>query len=171
MNGFGFIEYKDPMDARDVVPGLSLAPLQARGNDLLTTPRIHSLPYVTDFLVFYFPPFWLTPRQDGSDFMGERLTVQFARGSRHRDGAPGGPGGGFGNQERAPPRPRRTQHRMQITGLPSDTSWQVCSPSPFLLSGLPWILPVFPSLSRRALVFLHPRHGRPGACTQPKTAF
>jgi hypothetical protein len=21
MNGFGFIEYKDPMDARDVVPG------------------------------------------------------------------------------------------------------------------------------------------------------
>ena len=24
MNGFGFIEYKDPMDARDVVPGESL---------------------------------------------------------------------------------------------------------------------------------------------------
>ena len=23
MNGFGFIEYKDPMDARDVVPGKS----------------------------------------------------------------------------------------------------------------------------------------------------
>lgn len=23
MNGFGFIEYKDPMDARDVVPGSS----------------------------------------------------------------------------------------------------------------------------------------------------
>jgi hypothetical protein len=23
MNGFGFIEYKDPMDARDVVPGTS----------------------------------------------------------------------------------------------------------------------------------------------------
>ena len=23
MNGFGFIEYKDPMDARDVVPGES----------------------------------------------------------------------------------------------------------------------------------------------------
>lgn len=22
MNGFGFIEYKDPMDARDVVPGM-----------------------------------------------------------------------------------------------------------------------------------------------------
>ncbi|KAH7312238.1 hypothetical protein B0I35DRAFT_436478 [Stachybotrys elegans] len=74
MNGFGFIEYKDPMDARDVVP-------------------------------------------DGTEFMGERLTVQFARGSRHREG-------GFGNQERAPPRPRRTPHRMQITGLPNDTSWQ-----------------------------------------------
>ncbi|PNY23106.1 Pre-mRNA-splicing factor srp2 [Tolypocladium capitatum] len=75
MNGFGFIEYKDPMDARDVVP-------------------------------------------DGSDFMGERLTVQFARGSRNREG------GGFGNHERAPPRPRRTPHRMQITGLPNETSWQ-----------------------------------------------
>ncbi|KAK1672909.1 hypothetical protein BDP55DRAFT_634422 [Colletotrichum godetiae] len=78
MNGFGFIEYKDAMDARDVVP-------------------------------------------DGSDFMGERLTVQFARGTRHREG---GSAGGFGNNERAPPRPRRTPHRMQITGLPTDTSWQ-----------------------------------------------
>jgi len=76
MNGFGFIEYKDAMDARDVVPAFH-----------------------------------------GSTFMGERLTVQFARGSRHREG-------GFGNQETRPPRPRRTPHRMQITGLPNDTSWQ-----------------------------------------------
>jgi RNA recognition motif-containing protein len=77
MNGFGFIEYKDPMDARDVVPAYH-----------------------------------------GTDFMGERLTVQFARGSRHREG------GAFGNQDRPVPRPRRTPHRMQITGLPNDTSWQ-----------------------------------------------
>jgi len=28
MNGFGFIEYKDPMDARDVVPGKD--PLHSR---------------------------------------------------------------------------------------------------------------------------------------------
>ncbi|KAL7932641.1 hypothetical protein V8C35DRAFT_306281, partial [Trichoderma chlorosporum] len=48
--------------------------------------------------------------------MGERLTVQFARGTRHREGGMG--------HERAPPRPRRTPHRMQITGLPNDTSWQ-----------------------------------------------
>ncbi|ORY62517.1 uncharacterized protein BCR38DRAFT_241613 [Pseudomassariella vexata] len=75
MNGFGFIEYKDAMDARDVVPAFH-----------------------------------------GSDFMGERLTVQFARGSRHREG--------FGNHERTAPRPRRTPYRMQITGLPNDTSWQ-----------------------------------------------
>ncbi|KAK1771840.1 hypothetical protein QBC33DRAFT_169492 [Phialemonium atrogriseum] len=80
MNGFGFIEYKDAMDARDVVPAFH-----------------------------------------GSDFMGERLTVQFARGSRHREGAPGG---GFGNHERTAPRPRRTPHRMQISGLPTETSWQ-----------------------------------------------
>jgi len=75
MNGFGFIEYKDAMDARDVVPSFH-----------------------------------------GSDFMGERLTVQFARGSRQRDT--------FAAPERAAPRPRRTPHRMQISGLPGETSWQ-----------------------------------------------
>ncbi|PQE24564.1 hypothetical protein CJF32_00007607 [Rutstroemia sp. NJR-2017a WRK4] len=49
--------------------------------------------------------------------MGERLTVQFARGTRNRDT--------FANTERnAPPRPRRTPHRMQISGLPGETSWQ-----------------------------------------------
>ncbi|KAI7485190.1 hypothetical protein KC357_g3026 [Hortaea werneckii] len=74
MNGFGFIEYKDSMDARDVVP-------------------------------------------DGSEFMGERLVVQFARGgNRPRDGQ-------F-DQPRMAPRPRRTVHRMTITGLPFETSWQ-----------------------------------------------
>lgn len=53
--------------------------------------------------------------------MGERLTVQFARGSRQqRDN------GGFAPHERGAPRPRRTPHRMQISGLPTDTSWQVC---------------------------------------------
>ncbi|EGP89924.1 uncharacterized protein MYCGRDRAFT_99129 [Zymoseptoria tritici IPO323] len=76
MNGFGFIEYKDAMDARDVVPAFH-----------------------------------------GSEFMGERLVVQFARGSnRPRDG--------FEQQPRQAPRPRRTVHRMTITGLPFETSWQ-----------------------------------------------
>ncbi|QIW94805.1 hypothetical protein AMS68_000323 [Peltaster fructicola] len=76
MNGFGFIEYKDSMDARDVVPAFH-----------------------------------------GSDFMGERLVVQFARGStRPRDG--------YEREPRAAPRPRRTVHRMTITGLPAETSWQ-----------------------------------------------
>ncbi|KAM0668149.1 hypothetical protein ACQRIT_000643 [Beauveria bassiana] len=81
MHGFGFIEYKDPMDARDVVPAFH-----------------------------------------GSDFKGTRLTVQFARGPRPRD--PPGYGGGGGHHDRAPPRPRRTIHRMTITGLPNETSWQ-----------------------------------------------
>ena len=59
---------------------------------------------------------------DGSEFMGERLVVQFARGStRPRDGP------GYG-QERMAPRPRRTVHRMTITGLPFETSWQVRTP-------------------------------------------
>jgi len=75
MNGFGFIEYKDSMDARDVVPAFH-----------------------------------------GSDFMGERLIVQFARGSRRNEN--------FTHQERAAPRPRRTAFRMRISGLPVETSWQ-----------------------------------------------
>jgi len=55
---------------------------------------------------------------DGSEFKGERLVVQFARGSnRPRDGP-------F-DQPRMAPRPRRTVHRMTITGLPFETSWQV----------------------------------------------
>jgi transcription initiation factor TFIID subunit 15 len=55
---------------------------------------------------------------DGSEFMGERLVVQFARGSnRPRDD--------HGFAPRMAPRPRRTVHRMTITGLPYETSWQV----------------------------------------------
>ncbi len=49
--------------------------------------------------------------------MGERLTVQFARGPRHRDT--------FAAPDRTAPRPRRTAYRMQISGLPGETSWQV----------------------------------------------
>ncbi|KAL1989569.1 hypothetical protein VTN49DRAFT_6766 [Thermomyces lanuginosus] len=77
MNGFGFIEYEDPLDARDVVPAFH-----------------------------------------GSEFKGERLTVQFARGPRRKD-----PYNGHGDRP-APPRPRRTIYRMQVSGLPPDTSWQ-----------------------------------------------
>ncbi|KAE8352893.1 hypothetical protein BDV28DRAFT_157495 [Aspergillus coremiiformis] len=74
MNGFGFIEYEDAMDARDVVP-------------------------------------------DGSDFKGERLTVQFARGPRRKENFPG-------PMDRPNmPRPRRTVYRMMVSGLP-ETSWQ-----------------------------------------------
>ena len=67
---------------------------------------------------------------DGSEFMGERLVVQFARGSTR-------PREGFEHQPRMAPRPRRTVHRMTITGLPFETSWQVSHtrpPLPFTLS-------------------------------------
>lgn len=145
MNGFGFVEYADPMDARDVVPGKPLlAPTPDQpylacllGKQWLTNNFVTaSLPYVKH-------PRWTAPClpnrpfpvrklilvKDGTEFMGERLTVQFARGSRNRE--PGPPGFGA-HGERAPPRPRRTAHRMQITGLPTDTSWQVClSPTSF----------------------------------------
>ena len=60
---------------------------------------------------------------DGSEFMGERLVVQFARGgTRQRDDP--------GFAPRMAPRPRRTVHRMTITGLPPDTSWQVSKSFP-----------------------------------------
>jgi hypothetical protein len=64
---------------------------------------------------------------DGSDFKGERLTVQFARGPRRKETFPGPP-----SDRPAAPRPRRTMFRMQISGLP-ETSWQVSSPYPFFL--------------------------------------
>jgi RNA recognition motif-containing protein len=58
MNGFGFIEYEDAMDAKDIVPGKFLLLDQL----LLTLSAFH-----------------------GSVFKGERLTVQFARGPRRKD--------------------------------------------------------------------------------------
>lgn len=58
---------------------------------------------------------------DGSDFMGERLIVQFARGSRRNEN--------FTPNERVPPRPRRTPYRMRIANLPVETSWQVRHPN------------------------------------------
>lgn len=103
MNGFGFIEYKDALDARDVVPGTNCSPASRYG--------------FTDSFIFLIA-------FHGSDFMGERLTVQFARGSRSREA--------FANTERTAPRPRRTPHRMQISGLPGETSWQVRVPRSFL---------------------------------------
>ncbi len=91
MNGFGFVEYEDPMDAKDVVPGKYL---RHRCWSTLTLPAFH-----------------------GSEFKGERLTVQFARGPRRKDD--------FGPSDRNVPRPRRTIYRMNITGLVPETSWQV----------------------------------------------
>jgi len=62
--------------------------------------------------------------------MGERLIVQFARGSRRNEN--------FTPHERAAPRPRRTPFRMRIANLPVETSWQVRYPSIwiFCVSGL-----------------------------------
>lgn len=66
---------------------------------------------------------------DGSDFKGERLTVQFARGPRRKENFPG-------PMDRPNmPRPRRTVYRMMVSGLP-ETSWQVSSPCLFF-SGFP----------------------------------
>ncbi|MCJ1480940.1 hypothetical protein MMC06_001095 [Schaereria dolodes] len=98
MNGFGFIEYDDAMDARDVVPAFRASPssmiIQASNNNLTK----------------------MQLKLDGSDLNGNRLTVQFARGTRPRDT--------FAQPDRTHPRPRRTAFRMQITGLPGETSWQ-----------------------------------------------
>ncbi len=103
------------------------------GEPLLTCASLSSFPYVRALTLPLQVPIPLNLSsvankhhpQDGSDFMGERLTVQFARGSRQRE--PPASGGGYSHDRgNAAPRPRRTPHRMQITGLPNDTSWQVC---------------------------------------------
>ena len=62
--------------------------------------------------------------------MVERLTVQFARGARHKDGYQAGP-----PDRNNAPRPRRTIYRMQISGLPGETSWQVSYTHSFQVSG------------------------------------
>ncbi|SLM34875.1 RNA recognition motif domain [Lasallia pustulata] len=63
MTGFGFLEYEDPMDARDVVP--------AYRTSYITSPRA----------LLHINYWWI----DGTMLNGSRLTVQFARGSRQRD--------------------------------------------------------------------------------------
>jgi hypothetical protein len=119
MNGFGFIEYEDALDARDIVPGK--AHRNFRTHPKLIT-NISSLPCASPYET---PLAALTVFADGSDFKGERLTVQFARGPRHKEGF-NGP-----SDRNVPPRPRRTIYRMQITGLPTDTSWQVSKAQSF----------------------------------------
>ena len=50
MNGFGFIEYKDAMDARDVVPGSCLAYASTIDENVRFANTLDSLPYV-------YPPY------------------------------------------------------------------------------------------------------------------
>lgn len=126
MNGFGFIEYDNPLDARDVVPGmraLQASPSKIYTNTASSQPTVcvlldSSCKQSSISLTYH-------GTQDGSDMSGSRLTVQFARGSRQRD---------FPAPDRTHPRPRRTAYRMQISGLPGETSWQVSSlPLPSVL--------------------------------------
>lgn len=77
-----------------------------------------TIAYRTYFRSVFAGTLLLKKSEDGSDLNGSRLTVQFARGARQRNEFAGPP-------ERPHPRPRRTAHRMQITGLPGETSWQV----------------------------------------------
>lgn len=97
---------------------------------ILAYPYAYSFPYVPPPL--YHPearrPLMTAYDEDGSDMNGSRLTVQFARGSRQRD---------FPAPDRTHPRPRRTAYRMQISGLPGETSWQVSSLLHYVCS---WLL-------------------------------
>ncbi|EFE35412.1 uncharacterized protein ARB_05454 [Trichophyton benhamiae CBS 112371] len=135
MQGFGFIEYEDAMDAKDVVPGedTSMVAFTFPGSfRFLFFPLCLCLLFFFHYSCFTFNP-WndavlilesvfvlvsCSPAFHGTDFKGERLTVQFARGPRRREPFPGPP------ERSAAPRPRRTIYRMQITGLP-ETSWQL----------------------------------------------
>ena len=83
-------------------------------NDVVSAFRAFTL-YPRDCLKHYSNT--IVRGKDGTDLNGNRLTVQFARGTRPRDT--------FAAPDRTHPRPRRTAFRMQITGLPGETSWQV----------------------------------------------
>lgn len=119
MNGFGFLEYEDPLDARDVVPGTLLAPTSFQVNADTFSRHAYESPSSSHYC--------LSDNDiDGTDFKGQRLTVQFARGPRDRDHRAGPPPGApppYG--ERGAPRTRRTVYRMNMAGLPPETSWQV----------------------------------------------
>ena len=132
MNGFGFIEYKDAMDARDVVPGKFVESHAIRGS-FANMCQLSVCIVAFDFRIHHLTAL------DGSDFMGERLIVQFARGSRRNEN--------FTPHERAAPRPRRTPFRMRISNLPVETSWQVRDPDDFGC-------PVFPVRA------IHPQSGK-----------
>ncbi|MDI1492988.1 MAG: hypothetical protein OHK93_004772 [Ramalina farinacea] len=99
MNGFGFVEYEDAADARDVVPHF-------RKHTLVRSSEEDEKHILTSNPLLCI---------DGMDMKGQRVTVQFARGSRPRD---------YPMPDRTHPRPRRTAFRLSITGLPGDTSWQ-----------------------------------------------
>lgn len=104
MTGFGFVQYDNEADAKEVVPGTKLPGGPSR---LLLLPL--TLGYPPPPIAFH-----------GREFKGQPLTVQFARGNRHN------PRHDFSNGgDRPYPRPRRTAFRMNITGLHPDTSWQV----------------------------------------------
>lgn len=112
MNGFGFLEYEDAMDARDVVPGMTVSHSRRY---LLANPI--SQPSVYLPILPYDDICILTTQIDGTEMNGSRLTVQFARGTRSKDNY-------SGPTDRAAPRPRRTIYRMVIEGLSPETSWQ-----------------------------------------------
>lgn len=131
MNGFGFIEYDDALDARDVVPGK--LPISILLVAALHDPCLRLCLQLSVCSSLTLPPEARRPLttaydEDGSDMNGSRLTVQFARGSRQRD---------FPAPDRTHPRPRRTAYRMQISGLPGETSWQVSSLLHYVCS---WLL-------------------------------
>lgn len=129
---------------------------------LFSKPFGHANPLRLAFRMLTTTTHWLTPGGflwpffpswfvDGTDFKGERLTVQFARGPRRKE-APGPP------ERPSAPRPRRTIYRMQLTGLP-ETSWQVRSTFPviglcgfffFLQPYAQIVFPIFPFISSGA---------------------
>ncbi|EEQ27839.1 pre-mRNA splicing factor [Microsporum canis CBS 113480] len=116
MQGFGFIEYEDAMDAKDVVPGEDTSVVAFTFLDFFFLCFSLFSVYSMDDALLIMGPVLILP-SNGTDFKGERLTVQFARGPRRREPFPGPP------ERSTAPRPRRTIYRMQITGLP-ETSWQ-----------------------------------------------
>lgn len=106
MQGFGFVDFDDPRDARDAVAELSESiPSSSKSG---------------------------ANSVDGKTMLGERVGVEFAKGGRdRRDDRFSDRGGRYDDRrpfERREPRfarPKRTGFRAIVENLHPSTSWQV----------------------------------------------
>lgn len=88
---------------------------------------IHGLPKKFNYAYYFFlsrDAEDAVRGKDGYEFEGFRIRVEFPRGGRGGGGGGGGGGrSGYSSRGRGPP-PRRSDFRVNVSGLPQTGSWQ-----------------------------------------------